>query len=80
MSCGSYLLESMSTDLIRSGMLAHFPFIQKNKYIFRYFFNLHSELDIFGVFKCNFSGRYNNTFKLVVGHVQYFFHQNPFWS
>lgn len=46
------------------------PLIWKNKCIFRYFFNQHSELDVFGVFKCNFSGRCNNTFKLVVGDIQ----------
>lgn len=48
-------------------------FIWSNKCIFRYCFHLHGELDVFGVFKCNFSGRCNNTFKLVVGDMWYFF-------
>lgn len=71
MSCGSYLLESMRTELIRSGVLASFLLYERiNTYLGISFI---CELDGFDVFKCNFSGRYNNTFKLVVGHVQYYF-------
>lgn len=76
MSCGSYLLESMRTELIRSGVLASFLLYERiNTYLGISFI---CELDGFGVFNCCFSGRYNNTFKLVVGHVQYYFSSQSF--